>query len=200
MIGSSSSPISDPLYNEIAELGFEKDMILLAMKFSNNKEDIINMIVRMLEDNDFYLQMKQSVNNVSSMSTQLIPASSMPYQLDQYKMVIIVREDLNMSKGKIAAQVGHAVLGAYKESLRRNPAIVNGWENYSGQAKIVVACKSEKELIDLMKKADENKIVTYIVRDAGRTEVEPNTCTCCAIGPNTVSEIDKITGKLSLLK
>ena len=56
MIGSSSSSISDPLYNEIAELGFEKDMILLAMKFSNNKEDIINMIVRMLEDNDFYLQ------------------------------------------------------------------------------------------------------------------------------------------------
>ena len=51
-----------------------------------------------------------------------------------------------------------------------------------------------------MKKADENKIVSYIVRDAGRTEVEPNTCTCCAIGPNTVSEIDKITGKLSLLK
>ena len=145
MIGSSSSSISDSLYNEIAELGFEKDMILLAMKFSNNKEDIINMIVRMLEDNDFYLQMKQSVNNVSSTSTQLIPASSMPYQLDQYKMVIIVREDLNMSKGKIAAQVGHAVLGAYKESLRRNPAIVNGWENYSGQAKIVVACKSEKE-------------------------------------------------------
>ena len=48
MIGSSSSSISDPLYNEIAELGFEKDMILLAMKFSNNKEDIINMIVRML--------------------------------------------------------------------------------------------------------------------------------------------------------
>lgn len=199
MIGSSSS-INDSLYNEIAELGFEKDMILLAMKFSSNKEDIINMIVRMLEDNDFYLQMKQSVNNVSSNSTQLIPSSSMPYQLDQYKMVIIVREDLNMSKGKIAAQVGHAVLGAYKESLRRNPAIVNGWENYSGQAKIVVTCKSEKELIELMKKADENKIVSYIVRDAGRTEVEPNTCTCCAIGPNTVSEIDKITGKLSLLK
>ena len=199
MIGSSSSSISDPLYNEIVDFAIRSGKIsasLIQRKYRLG----YNRAVRMLEDNDFYLQMKQSVNNVSSMSTQLIPASSMPYQLDQYKMVIIVREDLNMSKGKIAAQVGHAVLGAYKESLRRNPAIVNGWENYSGQAKIVVACKSEKELIDLMKKADENKIVSYIVRDAGRTEVEPNTCTCCAIGPNTVSEIDKITGKLSLLK
>jgi PTH2 family peptidyl-tRNA hydrolase len=39
-----------------------------------------------------------------------------------------------------------------------------------------------------------------MVIDAGRTEVEPNTCTCLAIGPHKSSEIDKITGELKLLK
>lgn len=192
---------NEQILKEIKEFGFEEDKILLAMKFSNNKEEIINLIMRMLEDNEFYLQMKHSALLPSdSKSTQLIPSNNMLGTFDQYKMVIIVREDLNMSKGKCSAQVGHAVLGAYKESLRKNPAVVNGWECYSGQAKIVVGCKDEKELLELKKKAEDNGLVTSIVKDAGRTEVDPGTVTCCAIGPGIVSQIDVVTGKLNLLK
>ena len=39
----------------------------------------------------------------------------------------------------------------------------------------------------------------YSVTDAGHTEVEPGTITCCAIGPNEVEAIDMITGNLGLL-
>lgn len=39
---------------------------------------------------------------------------------DFFKMVILVRTDLNMGIGKIAAQVGHAVIGAYEESESEN--------------------------------------------------------------------------------
>ena len=51
------------------------------------------------------------------------------------KQVIVVRTDLDMGKGKIAAQVGHAcVLGA--EHVRKsNPEWFSQW--WEGQEKIV---------------------------------------------------------------
>ena len=34
--------------------------------------------------------------------------------MGEVKMVLVVREDLKMGKGKIGAQCGHATLGAYR--------------------------------------------------------------------------------------
>ena len=179
---------NNPVFKEIVEFGFDKDMIKIAMKFTSSKEEIINMIVKMLEDPDFYYQLKNA------------PQVNTSEQDNNYKMVILVREDLHMSMGKTAAQVGHAVLGAYKLSQFNAPNNIQMWENYNGQVKIVLAVPGEKELISYQKKANENQIITYTVIDAGRTEVEPNTCTCLAIGPDKSSKIDKITGELKLLK
>ena len=117
----------------------------------------------------------------------------------QYKMVIIVRKDLNMSIGKTSAQVAHAVLGAYKQSLTKNNNLVLNWENYSGQAKIVLGVDNENQLLEIKNKADHSGLITCLIHDAGRTEVAPNTATCCAIGPDIVQKIDAITGKLKLL-
>lgn len=41
-------------------------------------------------------------------------------------MVLLVRTDLKMGAGKVAAQVGHATLGAYKRAVKRDPASVKG--------------------------------------------------------------------------
>ena len=60
-------------------------------------------------------------------------------------MTIVVRKDLNMSTGKIAAQVGHAVLNCYKEALLTKSSYVKNWES-SGTAKIVLQINSLKEL------------------------------------------------------
>lgn len=59
-------------------------------------------------------------------------------------MVLIVRNDLKMGKGKAAAQCSHATLGCYKLSLK-NPKILNHWEDF-GQPKVVLKCEQEKEL------------------------------------------------------
>eukprot|EP00349_Pseudokeronopsis_sp_Brazil_P001909 CAMPEP_0202958722 /NCGR_PEP_ID=MMETSP1396-20130829/2991_1 /ASSEMBLY_ACC=CAM_ASM_000872 /TAXON_ID= /ORGANISM="Pseudokeronopsis sp., Strain Brazil" /LENGTH=63 /DNA_ID=CAMNT_0049676917 /DNA_START=202 /DNA_END=393 /DNA_ORIENTATION=+ len=37
------------------------------------------------------------------------------YPQEDIKMVLVVREDLKMGKGKIGAQCGHATLGAFEE-------------------------------------------------------------------------------------
>ena len=77
-------------------------------------------------------------------------------QFQQYKMVIVVRRDLKMSIGKTSAQVAHAALGAYKLSLSKNSDKVTNWENFSGQAKIVLGVENEKELFEIKDKADKN--------------------------------------------
>jgi PTH2 family peptidyl-tRNA hydrolase len=114
------------------------------------------------------------------------------------KMILVVRNDLKMGKGKIAAQCGHATLGVYRSSLCRNPSGVKLWEAM-GEKKVVVKCNSESELIRISQAAHKAKLVYYIVVDAGHTQVDPNTKTVLAIGPASDSKIQRITGHLKLL-
>jgi len=84
--------------------------------------------------------------------------------------------------------------------LKSRPREVEIWENAHGSAKIVLSVSNENDMINLKNKADEMNVPNYMVRDAGRTEVEPGTATVCAFGPGRNSEIDKISGNLELLK
>ena len=52
-------------------------------------------------------------------------------------MVILVRKDLKMEKGKIAAQCGHAVLGCYRLAQRYQPEMLRQWFMF-GQAKVAL--------------------------------------------------------------
>jgi len=115
-----------------------------------------------------------------------------------YKMVLLVRNDLNMGKGKIAAQCSHATLGAFKKAQKKDKRALDGWEE-GGQAKVVLRAQNEQEMLDLEEEARKEKLITYLVVDAGKTQVASGTNTVLAIGPGEVSEIDKVTGKLKLL-
>ncbi|GAB0087541.1 Probable peptidyl-tRNA hydrolase 2 [Sergentomyia squamirostris] len=116
----------------------------------------------------------------------------------EYKMILVVRNDLKMGKGKIAAQCGHAAVGAYQTAIRAIPKIVARWEN-SGCAKIAVKVESEAEMMACRRKAESLNLNTCLIRDAGRTQIEPNTKTVLAIGPGSCDQIDRVTGHLKLL-
>jgi PTH2 family peptidyl-tRNA hydrolase len=113
------------------------------------------------------------------------------------KQVIVVRTDLDMGRGKIAAQVGHAcVLGA--EHVRKsNPDWFKEW--WSGQEKVVVKVSSLKELEEIKEDAISLNIPWSEVTDAGHTQIEPGTTTCISLGPAPEDIVDKITGNLKLL-
>lgn len=115
-----------------------------------------------------------------------------------YKQVIVLRVDLKMTKGKIAAQVGHAAVSAAEEARRHRPDWWSAWLN-EGQCKIVVKAQSEQELLEIERKAKELKLPTALISDRGLTQLPPNTITCLGIGPAPSNEVDKITGKLNLL-
>ena len=61
------------------------------------------------------------------------------------KMVLAVRMDLKMGKGKIAAQCGHASVSAFKKAKLKSPELVKAWE-YEGSRKIAVKVKDEDDL------------------------------------------------------
>jgi peptidyl-tRNA hydrolase, PTH2 family len=114
------------------------------------------------------------------------------------KQVIVARTDLDMGKGKLAAQVAHASLSAADEAARRHEDWYHEWRQ-EGQAKIVVKAGSEDELRELFKRAKSLRLPAYLVQDKGLTQLEPGTITCLGIGPGPDETIDSVTGKLKLL-
>ncbi len=118
--------------------------------------------------------------------------------MDEIKQVVIVRVDLGMGKGKIAAQTGHAcVLGA--EHVRKShPDWFDAWQR-TGQQKVVLKVSGIKDLQDIKHGAIDLGLPWSEVADAGRTQIAPGTITCISVGPAPENLIDKITGKLKLL-
>ncbi len=113
------------------------------------------------------------------------------------KQVIAVRTDLQMGKGKIAAQVAHASLLGAENVRKSNPTWFKEWWN--GQEKVVVKVDSLKEIEEIKKLAISLNVPWSEVSDAGHTQIEPGTTTCISLGPAPESLIDKITGKYKLL-
>ncbi|MDR2967594.1 MAG: aminoacyl-tRNA hydrolase [Methanobacteriaceae archaeon] len=111
------------------------------------------------------------------------------------KQVIVVRNDLKMSKGKIAAQCCHGCLGAFKRSDSNK---IKKWEE-EGEKKVIVKVNSLEELFQIKEIAKKNNLSNYMVKDAGRTELPAGSITCLAIGPDEDKIIDKVTQDLKLL-
>ncbi|MDT7900996.1 peptidyl-tRNA hydrolase Pth2 [Acidianus hospitalis] len=118
------------------------------------------------------------------------------------KMVVMVRNDIKMGKGKIAAQVAHAAVSLVLDILNSNNNIwkscLEEWIN-EGQPKIVVKVENLEELLKRAELARQKNLPVTIIQDAGKTQVEPGTITCAGIGPCEDSLIDSITGDLKLL-
>jgi PTH2 family peptidyl-tRNA hydrolase len=111
-----------------------------------------------------------------------------------YKQVILIRHDLKLPKGKLAAQAAHASVEAV---LRSTQSAVKAWRQ-EGMAKIALKVQDEKELLRSIQLAKDAGLTTAIITDAGHTVVEPGTRTCGAVGPAPEDEIDEIFGEFKL--
>jgi len=111
------------------------------------------------------------------------------------KQVIVIRNDLKMSKGKIAAQACHGCLGSYKQADSNK---IKSWE-IDGSKKVIVKVNTLEELFQIKEIAKKNNVANFMVTDAGRTEIPSGTITCLGIGPDKDDVIDKITQDLKLL-
>jgi len=115
-----------------------------------------------------------------------------------YKLVIVVRKDLQLSPGKLAVQVAHAATSCAIQAKKDKPDYFSRWYN-EGQRKIVVKVEGVDELRELFEEARAEGLISILITDAGMTEIPPNTTTCLGIGPAPNNLLDKVTGKLPLL-
>ena len=116
----------------------------------------------------------------------------------EYKMVIVSRKDLNLSPGKLAAQVAHAAVECAFSTKKNNSKWFNKWQN-EGAKKVVVEVETEEDFFPLKVKAEQLKIAANLVEDAGHTEIPAGTKTVLGIGPAPNNIIDQVTGDLPLL-
>lgn len=114
------------------------------------------------------------------------------------KLVIVTRKDLNLSKGKLAAQVGHASVECALKAMKYNRSSFDDWMAH-GQKKSVVKTASERDFYELKSIAERAGLSTALIKDAGHTEIAPGTVTVLGIGPGDDLTVDKVTGHLSLL-
>ena len=130
------------------------------------------------------------------------------------KQVIVMRKDLNMRKGKIAAQAGHAVLSVILKkmntlnqffwSVEEDKVVFEGDEVLddwfaNSYTKICLYVNSEQELLNLKSEADKLGFITSLIKDNGTTEFNGvPTYTCLAFEPLPAEKIDVLTGNLPL--
>lgn len=114
------------------------------------------------------------------------------------KMVLVIRADLKLTKGKLGSQTAHAAVSCFKKTLDSKPKLANQWLSV-GQPKIVLKIENLSELEALREKAESADLITTLILDAGRTQIAAGTATCIGIGPDYDEKIDAIVKDLKLL-
>jgi PTH2 family peptidyl-tRNA hydrolase len=131
------------------------------------------------------------------------------------KQVIVIRKDLNMSAGKLAAQTAHASGGNIFSKFKRTKTgdrvnysfdldlkeeLDNAFDKWLNErfTKIIVYVKSEEALKNIYQKALDKNLPAVLIKDAGFTEFSEPTLTCVGIGPAYPDDFIGITSKLRL--
>ena len=123
--------------------------------------------------------------------------------MDKVKQVIVMRKDLQLSKGQMVAQGSHASIALLTDLIKEyngEPLLLTEAQKewvYGTFYKICLSVDSEKELLDIGCHAVLIGLsVKYIEETTG---FDKPTITCIAIGPDYSSKIDPVTKHLKLL-
>ncbi|EFP10987.1 hypothetical protein CRE_31042 [Caenorhabditis remanei] len=180
----------------LLDLGFDEYTAQLSLQRTNNAgvEQAVAWIVERSNESDFDDDSSSSDNETEEGmgAVQSIGGRT-------HKMVLVANMSLKMGTGKLAAQVGHATLGVYRQAMNSEAGqnAIAAWSRH-GQVKIVVKGQSTEQLMDLCKAAKDAGCFYYLVQDAGFTQIPAGSRTVLGIF-GTVEQVDSVTGGLKLL-
>lgn len=119
------------------------------------------------------------------------------------KMVFLVREDLKMGAGKIAAQVAHAAVCLFDDITNEgdefHQTALEYWSEF-GAKKIVLRGDNLETLTAAAKECKAKNIPYTMISDAGHTQVPAGSVTVLGIGVDTSEKINMVTGKFKLMR
>lgn len=184
---------NEALLTNLFDMGFSKKLSVEALFIANNDfEQAVNFCLAHGSDPE-YADLEESDGEDTETDGE---------EIEDLKMILVVRTDLKMGKGKICAQCAHAAVDGYRRIIQGSNVLhqkwLSQWEDIA-EAKVAVKVQSEADLIQLQMKAMIADVPNALIIDAGRTQVEPGTKTVLSLGPAPCSVLDKITGKLKLL-
>ena len=117
-------------------------------------------------------------------------------------MVFLVRLDLKMGAGKIAAQVAHAAIGLYDDIMNGDDEYhieaLNYWNTF-GAKKIVLKCDNYETMKQVAIQAKQSQLPFILISDAGHTQIPAGSVTVLGIGPDSSEKINKLTGNFKLM-
>lgn len=116
---------------------------------------------------------------------------------DACRMVFVVRKDLKMSAGKVANQCSHASGAMTLLLAMHHLELLKKWMS-EGMIKIIYKAEDETQFNDLIKQTVLLKYPFYVVKDAGKTQIESGSNTVLCIGPATKQALESITQSLKL--
>jgi len=121
-------------------------------------------------------------------------------EAEYIKMIFVVNMELGMGAGKIASQCAHAALGMHRILLEeqdryREQMLI--WEEL-GEKKITLKGQNSTHLKALQDKATAMGLPSYVVNDAGKTQVAAGVLTALCVFGNEIM-VDAVTGSLKLL-
>merc|ERR1712038_899017 len=125
--------------------------------------------------------------------------------IPEFKMVFVVNMSLEMGPGKIAAQVGHAALGvqrvlsskAKSGKYKLSTTDLGLWQDF-GENMVVVQGETTQHLKDLHLMAEDLELPSFLVKDAGITQVPSGAVTVFGVFGED-EDVNKITGRLKHL-
>ncbi len=145
---------------------------------------------------------KKKIRKIPKKSELKINNSKYNFDTADLKMVFLVRQDLGMGKGKIAAQVAHAAVGLFDDIIsgknEYQQSALEYWNTF-GAKKIVLKAPNLDSIINVSKLCKEAKLTYVVISDAGHTQIPAGSVTVIGIGPDASEKIDKITGGFKLM-
>lgn len=114
--------------------------------------------------------------------------------MSEVRMCAIFRADLPLPPGKMAAQAGHAFLGAWLKATPNDRLLYN----LCAQPKVVLMAADEVELRSICEKAKKRKVPHVLITDAARTVLPSPAVTVLGLGPMERTDYNALTRGLSL--
>jgi PTH2 family peptidyl-tRNA hydrolase len=113
-------------------------------------------------------------------------------------MWLAVRQDIEISPGKLATQAGHAYQWHAVRALQQAPEVMRAYLE-TDTPKITVKARDEAMLRRVLAEAEAAGLVAVLITDAGRTEFAGPTPTVVAFGPAYRDELPPFLKRLQLL-